>query len=78
VDRESFESVKRWKKKVEYECGFISMALVQNKIDLYNRSIVSRDEVDKFAFAYKIKVFQTSVKDNFNVDNGECLLSNRM
>ena len=56
---------------MEFECGLIPVALVQNKIDLYNRSVVSREEVERFAFVYKVKVFQTSVKDNFNVDNSK-------
>ena len=39
TDRASFEAVKKWKKKVEDECGggvnSIPMVLVQNKIDCY-------------------------------------------
>lgn len=44
VDRASFDAVKKWKKKVEEECGgsSIPMVLVQNKIDLVHDSVVSR------------------------------------
>jgi Ras-related protein Rab-23 len=35
-------AVRKWKKKVEDECGDIPMVLVQNKIDL-----VSQSEIDQ-------------------------------
>lgn len=41
TDRNSFEAVKDWKKKVENECGEIPTVLVQNKIDLMEQSIVT-------------------------------------
>lgn len=75
TDRESFDSVRNWKKKVEYECGSIPMALVQNKIDLMNRSKVSRDEVESLARSIRLKVFRTSVKENLNVDSGKVRIS---
>ncbi len=34
--------MKRWKKKVEEECGTIPMVLVQNKMDLLYNSAVDR------------------------------------
>ena len=45
IDRSSFEAVKKWKTKVEDECGGsgsgLPMVLVQNKIDLMHQSAVS-------------------------------------
>jgi GTPase SAR1 family protein len=39
----SFEAVKKWRKKVEDECGTsIPTVLVQNKIDLMHQSVVSQ------------------------------------
>lgn len=32
VDRASFESIEKWKRKIEAECGDVVMALVQNKV----------------------------------------------
>jgi hypothetical protein len=32
VDRASFEGVEKWKRKVEEECGPMTMVLVQNKV----------------------------------------------
>lgn len=46
IDRSSFEAVRKWKSKVEEECGGVGMGnipmvLVQNKIDLMHQSAVS-------------------------------------
>jgi Ras-related protein Rab-23 len=41
TDRQSFEAVRDWKKKVENECGpDIPTVLVQNKIDMIDQSLV--------------------------------------
>ncbi len=42
TDRASFDAVKKWKRKVEDECGHIPMVLVQNKIDLMHESQVDK------------------------------------
>lgn len=44
TDRASFLAVKKWRKKVEDECGgsSIPMVLVQNKIDLMHQSAVTK------------------------------------
>ena len=42
TDRASFDAVKKWKRKVEDECGHIPMVLVQNKIDLLHEAQVDR------------------------------------
>ena len=42
VDRASFDAVKKWKRKVEDECGHIPMVLAQNKVDLMHESQVDR------------------------------------
>jgi len=42
VDRASFDAVKKWKRKVEDECGRIPMVLVQNKVDLMHEAQVDK------------------------------------
>ncbi|XP_054154204.1 ras-related protein Rab-23-like [Oppia nitens] len=69
TDRQSFLSIEKWKKKVEYECGDIPMAIVHNKIDLSHQSVVTREEAESLAKRYHCKLFRTSVKDNINVEN---------
>jgi Ras-related protein Rab-23 len=41
TDRASFEAVEKWKKKVEAECGTIPMVLIQNKVDLIDRAVLT-------------------------------------
>ena len=41
TDRNSFEAVRTWKKKVENECGEVPTVLVQNKIDLMGQAVVT-------------------------------------
>jgi len=71
TDRASFEAVKKWKKKVEDECGggvnSIPMVLVQNKIDLMHQSVVSAEEVDRLARECRMRLYRVSVKEDINV-----------
>eukprot|EP00093_Oithona_nana_P008251 08251.XXX_226882_232903_1 [CDS] Oithona nana genome sequencing. len=70
TDRASFEAVKKWKKKVEDECGGLNgipMVLVQNKIDLMHQSVVSNEEVDRLARECRMRLYRTSVKEDINV-----------
>lgn len=67
TDRASFEAVRKWKKKVEDECGSIPMVLVQNKIDLMHEAEVSPDEVERLAKECKMRLYRTSVKEDLNV-----------
>ena len=41
TDRDSFEAVEVWKKKVEDEVGEIATVLVQNKIDLMDEALIT-------------------------------------
>ena len=60
---------------MEEEVGSIVTVLVQNKIDLVDESVVTPEEVEELAKRLKLKkVFRTSVKENFNVDQGELWL----
>merc|ERR1712107_210540 len=67
TDRDSFYQVRRWKKKVEDECGSIPMVLVQNKMDLLHNSAVDSFEVERAAKALGMRLIKTSVKENLNV-----------
>ena len=42
TDRQSLRDVRKWRKKVEEECGDIPMVLVQNKIDLIYQSQIDQ------------------------------------
>ena len=68
TDRDSLMAVKKWRKKVEDECGDIPMVLVQNKIDLIAQSQVSSHESERIASDCQMKLYRTSVKEDLNVD----------
>jgi len=69
TDRDSFEAIHSWKIKVEDECGKIPTVIVQNKVDLIERSQVDPQEVDILARSLGCKLICTSVKDDVNVNN---------
>ena len=56
--------------QVEAECGAIVMVVVQNKIDLIDESAVSAEDVEALTKRLKLRLFRTSVKENFNIDEG--------
>ena len=68
TDRDSLMAVRKWRKKVEDECGDIPMVLVQNKIDLITQAHMSSYEVERMAAECRMKLYKTSVKEDLNVD----------
>ncbi|XP_059172297.1 ras-related protein Rab-23-like isoform X2 [Physella acuta] len=68
VDRESFEAIESWKKKVENEVGEIAMVIVQNKIDLIDDALVQTNEAEDLAKKLRLRFYPTSVKENLNVE----------
>ncbi|XP_024082153.1 ras-related protein Rab-23 [Cimex lectularius] len=68
TDRDSFEAIQSWKKKVEDECGEIPTVLVQNKIDLMDQTVVDPEEVDLLSRALGCRLMHTSVKEDVNVN----------
>eukprot|EP00741_Cyanophora_paradoxa_P008969 tig00001415_g8682.t1 len=67
TDRESFEAVENWKRKVEAECGPIAMALVQNKVDLLDQAVVTKEEAEETARKLNMRFYRMCVKENLNV-----------
>jgi Ras-related protein Rab-23 len=68
VDRDSFESLELWKKKVEDEVGEIAMVIVQNKIDLIDDALVQMSEAEDLAKKLRLRFYPASVKENLNVE----------
>jgi len=67
VDHASYTAVQRWRGKVLEECGNIPMVLVQNKIDLLESATVTKEEAESLAKKLKVRLYRTSVKEDFNV-----------
>ena len=70
TDRESFLNIEKWKKKVEFECGAIPMALVQNKVDLIEHKQIQSEEMDRMVKKLNLPLFLTSAKKNIGIDQG--------
>lgn len=77
VDRDSFEAIESWKRKVENEVGEISMVIVQNKIDLIDDAVVQHDEAEALAKKLHLRFYRTSVKDNLNIEEVFTFLAER-
>lgn len=67
TDRDSLLAVRKWRKKVEEECGDIPMVLVQNKIDLISQSEIDQLEAERLAAECNMRLYRTSVKEDLNV-----------
>jgi len=67
TDRDSLLAVRKWRKKVEDECGDIPMVLVQNKIDLISQSEIDQLEAERLAAECNMRLYRTSVKEDLNV-----------
>ncbi|CAE7558220.1 RAB23 [Symbiodinium natans] len=67
TDRDSFDAIESWYKKVHDECGNLVMVLVQNKVDLLDEAVVEAKEVETLAKKLRLKLYRTCVKDDLNV-----------
>jgi len=65
---ESFANVKRWLHEIEQNCEVVNMILVGNKDDMPERKVVLTEDAKRFASQMGIQLFETSAKDNKNVE----------
>lgn len=68
-DRESFQSIENWMKQIKQHASEdVCKILVGNKCDMPDRC-VETTEGKKLADSYGIKFFETSAKDDLNVND---------
>lgn len=60
--------VEGWIKKVEAEVDSVPMALVQNKVDLIEGAVMTKEEAEQKAEKVGLKFYRTSVQENYNVN----------
>lgn len=65
---ESYTNVKRWLHEIEANCKNVQRVLVGNKVDEPERRMISEADARRFAEALRIHYFETSAKENFNVE----------
>lgn len=65
---ESFANVKRWLHEIDQNCDVVNRVLVGNKDDDPDRKVVLTHDAQRFAEQMGIQLFETSAKDNLNVE----------
>ncbi|GCB67901.1 hypothetical protein scyTo_0000791 [Scyliorhinus torazame] len=65
---ESFVNVKRWLHEINQNCDDVCRILVGNKNDDPARKVVETNDAQKFAEQMGIQLFETSAKENLNVE----------
>ncbi|KAK2169943.1 hypothetical protein NP493_1169g00027 [Ridgeia piscesae] len=65
---ESFANVKRWLHEIDQNCEVANRILVGNKDDDPERKVVLTEDAAKFADQMGIQLFETSAKENINVE----------
>lgn len=65
---ETFANVKRWLHEIDQNCDLVSRVLVGNKNDDPNSKVVLTSDAQRFAEQMGIQLFETSAKDNINVE----------
>lgn len=72
-ERESFENIQHWVRQIRENADErVCLVLVGNKCDREDSRVVSTKEGEDLARRYGVRFFETSAKDNKNVD--ECYL----
>uniref|UniRef100_A0A8C2N0F0 Ras-related protein Rab-35 n=1 Tax=Cricetulus griseus TaxID=10029 RepID=A0A8C2N0F0_CRIGR len=70
---ESFVNVKRWLHEINQNCDDVCRILVGNKNDDPERKVVETEDAYKFAGQMGIQLFETSAKENVNVEEMFCI-----
>ncbi|XP_022106074.1 ras-related protein Rab-35-like [Acanthaster planci] len=65
---DSFVNVKRWLHEIEQNCDVVSRILVGNKNDCPEKKVVLTEDATNFAEQMGIQLFETSAKENINVE----------
>lgn len=65
---DSFANVKRWLHEIDHNCEIVNKVLVGNKNDAPNLKVVLTEDAQRFANQMGIQLFETSAKDNINVE----------
>jgi len=64
----SFNNIKNWLLQIkENTSDKIQIVLVGNKIDSPNRRVISKEDGEKLAREYNLNYFETSAKENVNI-----------
>ena len=68
--KKSFDNLPLWLKDIKAKNTEIPIVLFGNKCDLIDKRVVEEEEAEAFANANKLEYFETSAKENINVEEG--------
>jgi len=68
TSRPTFEHVKRWLQEIQMQCGNVNLVLIGNKCDDPDAREVPTKEAKRFATNMKLPFYETSARDNINVE----------
>ena len=68
TNADSFVNVKRWLQEIDQNCDVVNRILVGNKNDSPDKKVVSTEDAQQFAEQICIELYETSAKENINVD----------
>merc|ERR1719170_253 len=73
----SFYNIKKWIQDVRtYAESNVNLVLIGNKCDLENEKAIPKEKGQEIADEYDVKFFETSAKDNINVQEAfQCLVN---
>ncbi|XP_075684450.1 ras-related protein Rab-10-like [Rhinoderma darwinii] len=72
----SFENTSLWMKDIKMRAGEeVEVVLLGNKCDREDEREVSKERGEKLAWEYAIPFFETSAKENINIENAFSMLS---
>ena len=64
---ETFSNVKRWLSEIDANCDSVQRILVGNKCEDRENRVVLEEDARRLATAIKVEYYETSAKDNLNV-----------
>jgi Ras-related protein Rab-8A len=71
TDRASFQSIRNWVGQIQQHADVhVNKILIGNKCDMTDDKVVSTEEGQALADEYGVKFFETSAKNNINVEGG--------
>jgi small GTP-binding protein len=70
TEKDSFSNVKNWIKDTENIDKEIKGVILGNKIDLANKRVISKEDIEELGNKFGMPVLECSAKDNINVSEG--------
>ena len=70
TNKKSFENIPNWLEDIKLSNNTIPVVLFGNKCDLIDKRVVEEEEAKEFAEKNNLLYFETSAKENININEG--------